>query len=867
MDQQVTTEFSHDRLELRRDFSDFLQQDFEFKEGTYAARIDNLGESTSKKGYLLKRRLVVDVGDLRQYSDGSLLQKLITKPSEAIPAFEEAIKEYARMETPNDDLKAEMQKNDELFVGFNGYFGAQELGPRQLLSRYLGKLVKVQGIVTKCSLVRPKVARSVHYCEVTKSTLIREYRDVTSLAGLPTPSAYPVQDESGNPYLTEYGRCKYRNNQSVTIQELPELAPPGQLPHGCDIILENDLVDSCKPGDRVNIVGVFKALGGNASGQTSGVFKSIIIGVHIEKLSRVAEREITDADVLFFSRMRSRHPDLLALLARSLAPSIYGHDIIKRGLVLQLMGGLEKNLQNGTHLRGDINCLLVGDPGVAKSQLLRAVMNVAPHAVSTTGKGSSGVGLTAAVTTDRETGEKRLEAGAMVLADRGVVCIDEFDKMTDGDRVAIHEVMEQQTVTIAKAGIQASLNARCSVLAAANPLYGTYDKDSTITRNVNLPDSLLSRFDLLFVVLDQMDEHKDREVALHVLKQHRYRAPGEDPRGRVHIRSVHDADEEPTPPRVGQQANGADSDDEEDSYGYLKLQQYDPSRPLRDQQVLHPDMLRKYILYTRSRFNLSNLEMLEEASEAAASYYVELRQNSGDSALPVTARTLETIVRLATAAAKVRNEGEIAACDVETAKALLNHVLRTSVDEEETRPRTPPPSAGKRKRPARRDDDEESDDIDDDDDDDDRTRQTRGAAAATASGAKASRKAARTGGAAVEDGAGPSASAPPASGDGVNGRAPEDVWADLSDANKRLVIKVIDELTSAAQSVDETAGVELREVQETLAARGLRVSEAQVDAYATHMDRSWGKHDPGMPLPQIIRSADAVTGNVVIILI
>lgn len=304
--------------------------------------------------------------------------------------------------------------------------------------------------------------------------------------------------------------------------------------------------------------------------------------------------------------------------------------------------------------------MMVGDPSTAKSQLLRHIMDIAPLAINTTGRGSTGVGLTAAVSVDKDTGDKHLEAGAMVLADKGIVCIDEFDKMNDNDRVAIHEVMEQQTVTIAKAGIHTSLNARCSVIAAANPIYGEYARDQPVSRNIGLPDSLLSRFDLLFVMLDEKDPTSDRKIAEKVITNHRYQ----------HIHGNQD---------FSYQDNGVilepthQNDNKSDGKGTTVYEKTLGQSRGKGPQIVTRDFLKKYINFAKSQ---KAPEMHGDCIEWAANFYSMLRENAAGSdqnkiSVPVTVRTLETIIRLATAHARLRLSKHVSQEDCDVAAEMV----------------------------------------------------------------------------------------------------------------------------------------------------------------------------------------------------
>jgi len=634
--------------ELQRSYVDFL--DDSDRDGTYDKLVRDMIE---QKG----SRLVVSINDLRN-SNPERAKALLNKSFEEVSAFQRALKEFV------GSIDATFAKETtDFFVGLEGSFGSKHVTPRTLNSRNLGNLVCLEGIVTKCSLVRPKVVKSVHYCPATSKTMERTYTDLTSFDAYPSTAAYPTQDEEGNKLETEYGLSKYKDHQTITVQEMPEKAPAGQLPRSVDIIADNDLVDLCKPGDRVQVIGSYRAMPGKQNGYTNGTFKCLLIANNIALLSKEVTPSITGEDVAKCKKF-AKAKDVFSMLAKSLAPSIHGHEYIKQALLCQLLGGVEKNLPNGTRLRGDINLLLIGDPSVAKSQLLRYVLHTAPRAITTTGRGSSGVGLTAAVTTDQETGDRRLEAGAMVLADRGIVCIDEFDKMTDMDRTAIHEVMEQGRVTISKAGIHARLNARCSVLAAANPVYGRYNPFKTPMENIGLQDSLLSRFDCLFIMLDTIDVDSDRKIADHVVRMHRYRDPKESD-GQV-LETQAEADVLST----RDLADSTTEDEETPMYEKYDALLHGNSRKKTD-KIVSVQFMKKYIHIAKCiRPVLS-----KEASDMLADEYANLRASDFEADVartqPVTPRALETLIRLATAHAKSRLSKTIEEQDAEVAIQLV----------------------------------------------------------------------------------------------------------------------------------------------------------------------------------------------------
>eukprot|EP00166_Cyanidium_caldarium_P003784 ctg_368.g267 len=655
------------RIELNRVRQSFIQ--FLESEGPDAVYLQEQLEAMTAGG---QRRLVVSVDHLRA-EDAPLAARLLDEPVRFLAECEAALATMMLARLPNLAHEAVNKELKRFYLGFDGAFGTRRVSPRGLRAEWLGRMVCVEGIVTRVSAVRPKVIQSVHYVPATGQMKVRDYRDGITLdadaSRWPTPALYPTKDDDGNPMETEFGLSSYRDYQSASLQEMPERTPAGQLPRTVDLVFEADLVDACKPGARVRAIGTYRAVGG----KNSVHFGTKIVVNHVVLLNDTQSRiKYTERDLANIRHI-AHTPGGTDLLAASLAPSICGHALIKKALLLLLLGGVEKNLPNAA----------------AAFCVERGAAGDLHHRPRFIGRRPHG----------RCRGRCRHRrappgGGRMVLADRGIVCIDEFDKMSDADRVAIHEAMEQQTVTIAKAGIHTTLNARCSVIAAANPVYGAYDRRRKPADNIALPDSLLSRFDVLFIVLDTISRERDEQIAAHVLDVHRFRRGGDEGADAEMLDDPEDeADRAAQQRELAARAGSWDSDEEDDDdeaadaeSAPVFVRQQVVSRAAGDasHRVLSVPFLQKFIQYAkRLRPTLT-----PEAAEYVAARYRDLRAKDDTRTLPITARQLETMIRLATAHAKSRLSLEVETLDACAAFDILNFALYNEARAERLRPAT-----------------------------------------------------------------------------------------------------------------------------------------------------------------------------------
>ncbi|KAJ1508800.1 MCM DNA helicase complex subunit [Coelomomyces lativittatus] len=514
------------------------------------------------------------------------------------------------------------------------------LSLRELREVHLNTLVRVTGVVTRRTGVFPQLKYVKYDCVKCGTVIGPVHQDATTEVKV---QACPTCMSKG-PFNLNTEQTVYRNFQKLTLQETPGTVPPGRLPRHRDVILLWDLIDAARPGEEIEVIGVYRHNFDMSLNTKHGfpVFSTILEANHLcKKDDEFAALRLTQDDVQKIKKL-SKDPNLGRKLIQSIAPSIYGHDDIKTALALQLFGGVPKNVRNKHRIRGDINVLLLGDPGTAKSQFLKYIEKVSPRAVFTTGQGASAVGLTASVRKDPMSREWTLEGGALVLADKGVCLIDEFDKMNDADRTSIHEAMEQQSISISKAGIVTTLHARCAILAAANPLRGRYNTQIPFSQNVDLTEPILSRFDVLCVVKDRVDPEADERLAEFVV--------------RSHMRSHPNANSNTT--------TSTTSGEKEEENG-----EDDMSMTTLNATTIPQPLLKKYIMYAKEKV-YPKLHELDE--DKISRLYSDLRRESLlTGSIPITVRHLESIIRMSEAHARMHLREYVRSDDIDMAISVM----------------------------------------------------------------------------------------------------------------------------------------------------------------------------------------------------
>jgi len=588
-----------------------------------------LGEISRE--YPHKRSLVIDYREIEKFGKVGigLADELLENPGKVIEDVWEAVRANQLIRTK--DAKEPKGIN----IRFTNL--PKKTAIRDIRSEDINTFVSVDGILRKTTEVRPRIVEAVFRCPAGHFTKKEQkYGKFIEPDGCATDGCTFKKIE----LLPK--RSKFVDSQKLRIQESPEGLRGGEQPQTLDVDVTDDLSGTVSPGDRVIINGILRSMQRVVKGEKSTVFDIFLECNSIE----VAEKEFEEVEIDEKAEDEivrlSKDPMIYRMITHSIAPTIYGGEDVKQAIALQLFGGIAKEMPDGSRLRGDIHVLLIGDPGIAKSQLLRYVVKLSPRAIYTSGQSSTAAGLTATAVKD-EFGEGRwtLEAGALVLADMGVAAVDEMDKMEKGDRSALHEAMEQQSISVAKAGITATLKSRCALLGAANPKYGRFDMFGDISDQINMPPSLLSRFDLIFIMTDQPEQKRDLAIAEHILKAH---STGEliAQHKKTPIAGVTDE--------------------------YI-AQQLKPVMPDID-----PALFRKYVAYAkRSCFPI----LSAEAKEAIVNYYLKLRGIAEpNKPVPVTARQLEALVRLAEASARIRLSDKIEHSDAERVIHIVDACLR-----------------------------------------------------------------------------------------------------------------------------------------------------------------------------------------------